>query len=136
MKILVANTKQELVDHFLVRGQVFIVGQQIDWDIEFDGLDGECVLFNVYLDDVCVGAARLYHNKLGRLATLEAYRNQGIATKLMAYIEYYAQRAGLDHITLHAQYYVKDYYERRGYHEVGDIFQEAEIDHIKMIKQL
>lgn len=135
MKVQIARTQQELVDHFLVRGYVFIIGQEIDWDIEFDGLDGECVLFNAYLDDKCVGAARLYKTKVGRLATLKDYRKQGVGTALMIAIEDYAKAQGLKQLKLHAQYYAKDFYENLGYKEVGEIFQEADIDHIKMIKE-
>ena len=54
MKVVVAVNKREIIDNFLVRGEVFIVGQNIDYEIEFDGLDNECVLFTAYIDDICV----------------------------------------------------------------------------------
>lgn len=136
MRLLIAKTQPEIVDHFLVRGEVFIKGQQIDWDIEFDGLDQDCVLFNAYLDDVCIGAARLHHNKVGRVATLEDYRRQGVATALMAFIEDYAKDQGIPELVLHAQMHVKDFYERLGYVAEGGIFQEADIDHVRMTKAI
>lgn len=136
MRVLIPTTQQEYVDHFMVRGQVFIIGQNIDWEIEFDGLDGECVLFNAYLDNHVVGAARLYHNKVGRVATLNEHRGKGVGKALMAFIEQYAKQAGMTELILNAQLYVKDFYTKLGYQAVGEIFQEAEIDHVKMIKRL
>lgn len=136
MKIVVAEKKKEIIDNFLVRGQVFIIGQDIDYEIEFDGLDNECTLFTAYIEETPVGAARLYKNKVGRVATLEEYRKQGVASALMKFIEEYSRNQGLPTLVLNAQLYVKDFYEHLGYIPVGDIFQEADIDHIKMVKEL
>ena len=136
MKVVVAKTQREILDNSYVRGQVFIVEQKIDWEIEFDNLDPECVLFTAYVEDKACGAARLYKNKVGRVATLKDYRKQGIATAIMKKIEEYAKEVGINEIKLHAQLYVKDFYEHLGYIVVGDIFQEADIDHVKMIKEL
>ena len=136
MKVVVAVNKREIIDNFLVRGKVFIIGQNIDYAIEFDGLDNDCVLFTAYIDDKPVGAARLYKNKVGRVATLPEFRKKGVASKIMSSIEEYAKENGLKELTLNAQLYVKDFYEHLGYIPVGDIFQEADIDHIKMIKEV
>lgn len=136
LNVVLANSKKEIIDNFLVRGRVFIVEQAIDYEIEFDGLDSDCDLFVCYKDDIPVGAARLYKNKIGRVATLKAYRNQGIAKALMSFIEAHAKTIGLNELVLHAQYYVLNVYLSCGYQPVGEIFQEADIDHIKMIKRL
>lgn len=136
MEVRIARTQQEITDHFLVRGNVFIIGQEIDWAIEFDGLDGECVLFNAYIDGRCVGAARLHNTKVGRLATLQDYRKRGVGTALMIAIEGYAKKHGLNELKLHAQLYAKSFYQNLGYEQVGDMFKEADIDHVKMIKAL
>lgn len=136
MKIIVAKTQKELLDNVLVRGKVFIVEQKIDWEIEFDGLDDVCVLFTAYIDDVPVGAARLYKNKVGRVATLKEYRKKGIAGSIMKKIEEYAKDNNIGLLTLNAQLQVKDFYLHLGYVPEGEIFQEAEIDHIKMRKEI
>jgi len=136
MNVVVAKTQKEVLDNSYVRGQVFILEQQIDWDIEFDGLDPECVLFTAYIDDVAVGAARLYHDKVGRVATLKEYRKKGVATAIMDKIEEYAKENNMPSLKLHAQLYVKDFYEQLGYQALGPVFQEADIDHIKMVKML
>jgi len=136
MDVLIAKSQKEITDHFYVRGMVFVVEQKIDYEIEFDGLDGGCVLFVTYLDEKPVGAARLYKNKVGRVATLKDYRQRGVATAIMNRIESYAKKQGMKELILHAQLYVKDFYLNRGYHPIGEIFQEADIDHIKMTKRI
>ena len=134
MKVVVAKTQKELLDNVLVRGKVFVVEQDIDWEIEFDGLDDVCVLFTGYIDDVPVGAARLYKNKVGRVATLKEYRKQGIASLIMKKIEEYAKDNNIGLLKLNAQLQVKEFYLHLGYITEGEIFQEADIDHIKMTK--
>jgi predicted GNAT family N-acyltransferase len=136
MKVVVAKTQKEITDHFYVRGMVFVVEQNIDYEIEFDGLEGDCVLFLAYMDEVPVGAARLYNNKVGRVATLQSYRKKGIASAIMEQIESYAKENGIEVLVLHAQLYIQSFYEKRGYIAEGDIFQEADIDHIKMTKMI
>ena len=136
MKVVVAKTQREILDNSYVRGQVFIVEQEIDWEIEFDGLDPECILLTAYDEDVAVGAARLYKNKVGRVATLKEYRGKGIATLIMKKIEEYAKENSIPLLKLHAQLYVKDFYLNLGYIQEGEIFQEADIDHIKMTKEV
>ncbi len=136
MKVIVAKTQKEIIDNFLIRGEVFIKGQNIDWDIEFDGLDSECVLFVCYINDTPVGAARLFKNKVGRVATLSEYRKMGVGKHLMLAIEAYAIENGFDKLILNAQKYIDKFYLDLDYKPVGNIFLEAEIEHIKMIKEL
>ncbi len=134
MKVVIAKTQKEIIDNMLIRGNVFVIEQAIDWEIEYDGLDQECVLFTAYNGKLAVGAARLYKNKVGRVATLKEYRKQGIGTLIMEGIEQYAKDNKMPYLKLHAQLYVKDFYEHLGYTVEGEIFQEAEIDHVLMKK--
>ncbi len=136
MKVVIAKSQKEILDNVLIRGLVFVVEQEIDYEIEFDGLDDVCILFTAYIEDVAVGAARLYKNKVGRVATLKEYRKQGIATKIMSKIEEYALDNNIHLLKLNAQLHVKDFYLHLDYIPEGDIFQEANIDHIKMTKEI
>lgn len=136
MEVIIAKSQKEIVDNFIVRGKVFIIEQVIDWEIEFDGLDSECVLFNAYQDNIVIGAARLYKNKVGRVATLKEYRKKGVASLIMKKIEDYALNNNIEYLKLHAQLNVKDFYTNLGYIAQGDIFQEAEIDHVLMTKKI
>ena len=132
----VAKTQKEIIDNFLIRGEVFIKGQNIDWDLEFDGLDDKCVLFVCYMDKKAVGAARLYKNKVGRVATLEQYRKKGVGRALMDYIEDYAKNNSIKTLKLNAQLYIKQFYLNLGYIPQGNIFLEADIQHVKMTKEI
>lgn len=134
MRVVVAKTQKEILDNCFVRGQVFIVEQKINWEIEFDGLDPQCVLFTAYENNKPIGAARLLKNKIGRVATLQAYRKQGVATLLMKKIEDYAREQGMEELVLHAQKYIEDFYKNLGYVAEGGIFYEADIPHVKMKK--
>jgi predicted GNAT family N-acyltransferase len=120
----------------MIRGQVFVIEQDIDWAIEFDGLDQESVLFIAYLGNQPVGVARLHGHKIGRVATLPSYRRRGVAKTIMGTIEEYARRHDMPVLSLHAQLYVKKIYEKLGYVAEGDIFKEAGIDHIYMEKHV
>ena len=134
MNVVIAKTQKEILDNVLVRGLVFVVEQEIDYEIEFDGLDDVSILFTAYINSTPVGAARLYKNKVGRVATLKEYRKQGIATLIMNKIESYALENNMPLLKLNAQLHVKDFYLHLGYIPEGEIFQEADIDHIKMTK--
>lgn len=134
--VIIAKTQKEILDNVLVRGKVFVVEQQIDWEIEFDGLDKDCVLFVAYMDDKPVGAARLYGNKVGRVATLKSYRKKGVAKDIMNKIEKYALDNHIDLLKLHAQMPVKVFYEKLEYIAEGDVFYEADIPHVKMTKKI
>jgi predicted GNAT family N-acyltransferase len=136
MHVVVAKSQKEILDNSLVRGKVFIIGQNIPWEIEFDGMDHLCVLFTAYQGDTPVGAARLYKNKVGRVATLEKYRKQGVGKLIMKAIEDYAKTEKLDSLVLHAQAYVEDFYSKLGYIKEGDVFYEADIPHVKMTKKI
>lgn len=134
--VIIAKSQKEVLDNVLVRGKVFVVEQQIDWKIEFDGLDKDCVLFVAYDNETPVGAARLYGNKVGRVATLSTHRKKGIAKNIMTEIEKYALLNNIPTLKLHAQMPVKAFYEKIGYIPEGDIFYEADIPHIKMTKKI
>ena len=136
MRVVVAKTQKEIIDNMLIRGYVFVIEQEIDWEIEYDGLDNQCILFTAYIDDKAVGAARLYKNKIGRVATLKEYRKQGIGAAVMKAIEDYAKDNLIPYLKLHSQLYIKDFYENLGYIVEGSTFLEAEIEHVLMIKKI
>ena len=54
----------------------------------------------------------------------------------MEKIEEYALDNNMKLLKLNAQLQVKDFYLHLGYIPVGNIFQEANIDHIKMTKEI
>lgn len=63
-------------------------------------------------------------------------RGKGLAKYIMAQIVAYAEKSGAHALRLHAQTQATPFYEKLGFHTVGDIFIEAEIPHILMEMQL
>ncbi len=136
LKVRQARSKKAIMDHFRVRGQVFILEQAVSWEEEFDSWDDSATHFNAILDGVVVGAARLYKNKVGRVAVLSPYRSLGIGKALMQAIERYAKKQGLTTLELGAQIQVQGFYERLGYEPYGERFMDANIEHIMMRKKV
>ena len=71
--------------------------------------------------------------KIGRVAILKDFRHQGLAQKMLNEVESYF---GSGSYVLEAQLYVVSLYEKVGYEKIGDIFLDAGIEHIKMVKNV
>ena len=124
-----------------IRVQVFQVEQGVDPALEFDGLDETAEHILAYLDNQPVGTLRIRYldnqlAKIERLAVLSAARGQGIGRKLTEKAIEVIEQKQISKVKIHAQEYVKGLYEKLGFEQVGDIFEEAGIPHVKMIKQL
>ena len=136
MHVIIAESKKALLDHFRIRGEVFIVEQAIDWTEEFDPADYQATLFVLYENDEAIGAARLYKNKVGRVAVLKAHRHRQAGSQLMLAVEAHARQHGIKRLELGAQLPVIPFYENLGYQAYGAIFLDAEIEHRMMEKDL
>ena len=130
-----------------IRRKVFIDGQSVPVEIEFDGLDRESEHFLAFDDNaddemvsVALGTARMRVvdgvAKAERVAVLEKARGSGIGRALMEAIEFHAQEKGLESIRLNAQLQAADFYQKLGYVAQGEVFIEAGIDHRTMTKHL
>jgi len=136
VKVVIANDQKAFVEHYMVRGDVFIVEQAIDWTEELDTWDYEATLFNLYDGSKAIGAARLYKNKVGRVAVLKEHRHKKAGSILMRALEDYAKKQGIKTLELGAQTYIIPFYESLGYEAYGDIFLDADIEHRMMRKTL
>ncbi len=136
MKTVIATDQKTLLDHYYVRGRVFIVEQKIDWQEEFDDADYDATLFVLYEDQKPIGAARLHQNKVGRVAVLKAHRHKKAGTKLMNDLEAFAKKQGVHELKLGSQCYIIPFYESLGYKAYGDIYLDAGIEHKMMKKTL
>lgn len=140
-KIKIAKNKAEILAAKEVRREVFQIEQGIDPKLDFDGKDEKSDLVVAYSNDEAVGTARIRYiakktAKLERLAVLKAYRKSGIGRKIMDYIISYLQKEGVKDIALDAQEHAKGFYEKIGFKQKGEIFEEAGIPHIEMWKEL
>lgn len=134
MHIEQAQTKAQILDHFSIRGRVFILEQNVPWEDEYDNNDYTAVLFNAYEGDKIIGTTRLFAGKLGRVAVLKEYRGQGIGKALVDAAEAEAKAQGLNKIKLASQLEAIPFYEKLGYEIYGDVFLDAGIPHRNMKK--
>ncbi len=117
----------------LVREQVFIKEQQIDPEIEFDGLDTQAVHVLVVDGEQPLGTGRiLADGHIGRIAIMKAARGQGLGVKVVQALVEYAKQQGYPRVDLGAQTHAVDFYRKLGFTPYGDEFMEANIPHQAM----
>lgn len=121
----------------LVREQVFIKEQQIDPEIEFDGLDTQAVHVLVVDGEQPLGTGRiLADGHIGRIAIMKAARGQGLGIKVVQALVEYAKQQGYPRVDLGAQTHAVDFYRKLGFTPYGDEFMEANIPHQAMEQML
>ena len=135
-----ALTLRELHACLKLRGEVFVVGQKICSVPDVDALDPACHHVMLWQGGVLAGTARLLPVgergaviKVGRVAVDSAYRGRGIGVGLMrgvqAWIAEVPGRSGV----MSAQAYLERWYVSLGWRAVGEHYQEAGIEHVKMV---
>ena len=137
-----ALSLSELYKILQIRNQVFYVEQRCD-DLDLDDRDRQSLHLSVYDNETLCGYARLLppglaYNEMsiGRVAVLKAYRGKKIGKKLMdeaidSCYRYFDNGA----IKISAQLYLQRFYESLGFEKISDVYAEAGIEHIKMIKK-
>ena len=120
-----------------IRIDVFIKEQGVPRELEFDGLDSAAIHCIVFDEDLVVGTGRMLPDgHIGRIAVKKTYRGKGIGKMIMKSLIDKAIKMQFTEVWLSSQYYAKDFYKKLGFIEIGDIYKEADIDHIKMKKKL
>lgn len=121
-----------------IRETVFIHEQRVPVELEWDGLDPSCAHVLAWNDRrEAIGTARMQRNgTIGRMAVLKDWRGRGIGRALLQTLLDLALKQGLPRVTLSAQTHALGFYERAGFHVVGEPFIDAGIPHRKMVKEL
>ena len=93
------------------------------------------------LDDKLVGGLILApvndkEIRLMQVAVDPVYQGEGIGRQLVSYAEKRAQEAGFTKIVMHAMLSVVNFYEKLGYKQEGDLFEEQGLTFAKMVKKL
>ncbi len=93
------------------------------------------------LDDKLIGGLMLIPLDDQRIRMMQVavdgkYQGEGIGRELVHYAEKRACSAGYKQIIMHAMINVIGFYEKLGYHQEGDIFEERGITFAKMVKDL
>lgn len=74
--------------------------------------------------------------RLMQVAVDTKYQGEGVGRELIKYAEERAKEAGYNRIVMHAMLSVVHFYEKNGFHQEGDIFEEKGITFAKMVKDL
>lgn len=134
------GTFAELKDLVMpIRIQVFVDEQNVPVEIEQDDRDPVCVHALARVDGQPVATGRIdieAAGKIGRIAVLKEFRRQRIGQAVMHSLEQIARENSLPSLFLNSQLSAKAFYESLGYTPVGNHFMEANIEHVKMVKQL
>jgi len=121
-----------------IRQEVFVMGQNVPIGEEFDGSDESAFNFLLLENGLAIGTIRYlidspHHYHIGRVAIKEACRGKGYGMKMVAWLhDYLYARDNPLYIEIHAQSYLREFYEKLGYVVEGEEFLEAGIRHYKM----
>ncbi|HZG61428.1 MAG TPA: GNAT family N-acetyltransferase [Anoxybacillus sp.] len=140
MKVVFGNSEKLWNDAVSVRRAVFVEEQHVPEEEEIDEFENEATHFVLYDGERAVGAGRFRTidgiGKIERICVLSDYRNRGAGRLIMESIEQFARETGIAKAKLNAQTHAERFYEKLGYKTVSDIFMDAGIPHVTMIKQL
>lgn len=129
--------RSDLDKVFAIREEVFIGEQECPPEMEWE-FEEESTHFLATLNDEPAGVSRWRKTekgyKLERFAVLKLYRGQGVAQALVqAVLNDLPQEA--DYVYLHAQVQAVPLYEKFGFEKSGPQFEEAGIQHYKMVRK-
>ncbi|MGN7940668.1 GNAT family N-acetyltransferase [Virgibacillus sp. 6R] len=140
MNVQQVTTKEQLEDAFKVRQEVFVNEQNVPVEEEIDQFEDEAIHIVLYDERTPVGAARLRIldgiGKLERICVLSSCRGKGAGKQLVDKLEEIASSEGVKKFKLNAQTHAIPFYERLGYKTISDIFMDAGIPHVTMIKEV
>ena len=139
--VRLAETPEEVEAAKALRIRVFVGEQGVPLEEETDELDTLAIHAIALVDGVVVGTGRMYGAStgtahVGRMAVDAARRRRGIGGLILSFLEDQARLDGAGEVELHAQTYVRSFYERHGYAAVGKPFFEVDIEHVRMTKRL
>ncbi len=137
-------TPDEVFEMAVLRSEVFFLEQKIDEE-EFDAADRDPSTIHLWIADDHGMAAylRIVHTPdaasdhegiadgLGRMVVRANARGKGLAQMLMSEA---LSLLGDRPLYLHAQDYVTSLYEKYGFERRGELFQEAGIPHVLMVR--
>ncbi len=142
-KIYKAENSSDLEKCLNMRHQVFTIEKGVPKDIEvdsFDTLESLCDHFLILKDSHPCGTLRCMNIddsiKVQRFCILKDFRGLGIGKVAMEFIENYYKEKGKSKVQMDSKYSVYKFYEKCGYRQISDVFIEANIEHIKMIKDI
>jgi predicted GNAT family N-acyltransferase len=131
------NDPESLEKVFAIRREVFVGEQNCPPELEWEH-EEESTHFLATVNGEPAGASRWRKTdngyKLERFAVLQKFRGQGVAQQLVSTV-LADLPADADYIYLNAQLLAMGLYEKFGFVKEGPQFEEAGIQHFKMVKR-
>ena len=129
-------------DASAIREAVFVQEQGVGSHMVWDDLDASAVhvvSFNAM--QVAVASGRLLQpapglGRIGRMAVVRALRGADLGKNVLAALVAASQARGDFEVSLHAQCSAEGFYLKNGFLTRGDVFEEAGIRHIDMVRTL
>ena len=137
--ITVVTTEKDRQACYDIRTAVFVVEQNVPFQLELDELEDECVHFLATIDGVPMATARIHdrgYAKVQRVAVMKEARGTGLGKKLMEFILDHAREQDFFEARLDAQVVAIPFYEKLGFEAHGPVFDDAGIDHRAMTLKL
>lgn len=137
IKVERVNNEEDLQKVFAIRRKVFVDEQNCPPELEWE-FEDESVHFLGTLNGIPAAASRWRKTekgfKLERFAVLKEYRGKGIGQALVATVLKDLPEEA-EFVYLHAQLDAMPLYAKFGFEKAGEQFEEAGIQHFKMIRQ-
>ena len=134
---IICDYESNTEDICAIRYEVFVEEQNVPEELEIDGLDNEAKHVLAFVNEVPVGTGRILSDgHIGRVAVLEKHRGLGIGKLIMKELVNCAQDMILDKVWLSSQWHAHSFYLDLGFVCVGEVYEEAGINHIKMFRSL
>ena len=130
----------ELYGILQLRQQIFVLEQNCIY-LDADGVDKKCLHLLGIVDKKIVAYARIIPAgisyatpSIGRVVIDKKHRGKKHAYTLMKKaIELTVNKMKAKKITISAQLYLKDFYEKLGFKTVGDVYLDCDLPHLKMV---
>ena len=118
-----------------VRETVFVREQKVPLELEWDGLDDQCLhMLAEDRDGNPIGTGRLLPDgHIGRMAVLREWRGRGVGSALLRALMEEGRKQGFETMILAAQIQAMPFYEKAGFVAEGDVFDDAGIPHRNMV---
>jgi predicted GNAT family N-acyltransferase len=134
--VVLVDWKTKQAEIAFVRTRVFVEEQKVPLEIELDDQDVHCQHVLAFdQNHHPVGTGRLDpKGKIGRMAVVPSRRGKGIGGQILQTLIQYGRNNGLEHFYLSAQICAVGFYEKHGFIQYGEQFEEAGIPHVMMKK--
>lgn len=137
MEIKITQGLNHFEDPYKVRVEVFMKEQ--GFSSEKDEIDDTCTHFTGYVNQIPVASGRCYAKDkntmmIGRIAVLKEYRKQHLGALMLQKIEEFCKSSHISRLMLSAQTQAAGFYEKCGYHKLGDVYMDEHCPHQMMVK--